>query len=385
MKLVIDLRRAFDSGLGTYIRHVVPASVAQLKGLTAVGLIAPGDEDRHHRYWGPGAVTFQPIVAAPLTVSEQWDLRKACPPQSVFWATTLSHALWAPQRLVATVHDVAQLALPRSAGISPAVRLASRTFLASLRRRAEMLMFNSDFTAAEFQRHVGSLRCEGVVTPLGVDLVEWQGDGGAVNTTISARTGGAPYFLWLGNLRPHKNLGLLLKAFEQVSPDLVHHLLVVGRAPTTGLAESCLAALPAPVRARVHVLGEVEAELLPQLMGKACALVLPSLYEGFGLPVLEAFAAGCLVLASHIGALREVGADAALYFDPLDQTSLAKQLLHAAHLPAAEKTARLQAGLARAESMPWQQTATLTAGALQAVLDRPTGHPGPGAALARQK
>jgi glycosyltransferase involved in cell wall biosynthesis len=371
MKLVIDLRRAFDSGLGTYIRHVVPASVARLQGITAVGLIAPGDEDKHRSYWGPVAVTFQPIAAAPLTISEQWALRSACPPQAVFWATTLSHAMLAPQRLVATVHDVAQLALPRSAGIGATVRLASRAFLASLRRRAELLMFNSDFTAAEFQRCVGSPVCDCVVTPLGVDMIEWQASSGPVHASLFARTGGAPYFLWLGNLRPHKNLGLLLKAFEEVSPELAHHLVVVGRAPANGEAESCLAGLPAPVRARVHVMGELGAELLPQLMHNACALVVPSLYEGFGLPVLEAFAAGCLVLASDIGALREVGTHAALYFDPMDQASLAQQLLHAAHMPAAEKAARLAAGLSRAKFMSWQQTATLTATALQAVLDRP--------------
>jgi glycosyltransferase involved in cell wall biosynthesis len=379
MKLVIDLRRAFDSGLGTYIRHVVPASVAQLRGIRAVGLIAPGDEARHASYWGSVNVSFQPITAAPLSLAEQWALRRACPAEAVFWATTLSHALWSPRRLVATVHDVAQLALPSAAGISVPVRLASRLFFSSLRRSAELLMFNSHFTASEFKRYVGNPQVQTAVTPLGVDRAQWQFAKGSrrsaqpVSAAWSARTGGAPYFLWLGNLRPHKNLPLLLRAFEAVASALPHHLLVVGRAPQGHAAEAWVQQVDPPFRTRVHVLGEVAAEELPALMHQASALVMPSQYEGFGLPVLEAFAAGCPVLASRIGALLEVGGEAAQYFDASDHHALAKLLLEIAAWSEADRAAWVDAGLSRAQLQPWHKTAQLTAVALQAVLDSPRG------------
>jgi glycosyltransferase involved in cell wall biosynthesis len=372
VNLVIDLRRAFDSGLGTYIRHVVPASVAQLHGVQATGLIAPGDEDKHQIYWGSTPVAFQPITAAPLGLAEQWLLRGVCPPGAVFWATTLSHALFSTQRLLATVHDVAQLALPASAGISPAVRAASRVYLSSLRRRAELLLFNSNTTATEFERYVGSTRAAAVITPLGVDLDAWRPQSAWVPSAAASVTGGAPYFLWLGNLRPHKNLPLLLQAFEEVATSSPHHLLVVGRARDGLSPARSLDRLPAPLRARVHGLGEAQPEALPSLMQQACALVMPSLYEGFGLPMLEAFAAGCVVIASDIAAHREVAGQAvtqtALFFDPLDPHALAQKLLQVAQESAASRLARVNAGLARARALSWRSTATLTAQALQAAI-----------------
>jgi glycosyltransferase involved in cell wall biosynthesis len=376
MSLVIDLRRAFDSGLGTYIRHVVPASVAQLHGVQATGLIAPGDEDKHRSYWGSTQVAFQPIAAAPLGVAEQRLLRGICPPGAVYWATTLSHALFSTQRLVATVHDVAQLALPASAGISPVVHWASRVYFSSLRRRAELLLFNSITTATEFTRYVGSTRATTVVTPLGVDVDQWRPPSAPVPSTMAAVTGGAPYFLWLGNLRPHKNLPLLLTAFEEVSASLPHHLVVVGRARPGQSPMQSLHTLPAPLRSRVHALGEVDAAALPGLMQHACALVMPSLYEGFGLPMLEAFAAGCVVIASDIAAHREVGgpagsqdgSQAALFFDPLDPHALAQKLLQVAQESAECHLARVDAGLVRARALSWRSTATLTALALQAAM-----------------
>jgi glycosyltransferase involved in cell wall biosynthesis len=380
MKLVIDLRRAFDSGLGTYIRHVVPASVSMLNGaqpsapkqaavcVQAVGLIAPGDDERHRAYWGEVPVRFQSVSATSLSVAEQWTLRRVCADDAVFWATTLSHALWARQRLVATVHDVAQLALPASAGVSAGVRWASRAFFASLQRRAELLLFNSQFTASEFARYVGATHARTVVTPLGVDCDRWRSPLANAGINLAPLLCGAPYFVSVGNLRPHKNLPLLLRAFEDVAAVLPHHLVVVGRAMAGCPPEQALGPLPHALVGRVHILGEVATDELPGLLQQASALVMPSRYEGFGLPVLEAFAAGCLVLASSIGALQEVGADAAIYFDPLDHQTLSNCMVRVAGLSRQERQARVLVGLDRASALPWQHTATVTAQALRSVL-----------------
>ena len=76
MKLVVDLRRAFDSGLGTYIRQVVPRTLALLEGLPVLGLIGVGDEERHRAYLGTLTLGLAPVAAAPLSVAEQWALRR---------------------------------------------------------------------------------------------------------------------------------------------------------------------------------------------------------------------------------------------------------------------------------------------------------------------
>jgi glycosyltransferase involved in cell wall biosynthesis len=368
MRLVVDLRRAFDSGLGTYIRHVVPATLAQLPGVHTTGLIAPGTQEQHRQYFGQTSVSWAPMTATPLSLAEQWALRDACASPSVFWATTLSHALFAKQRLVATVHDVAQLAESSAAMFSPAVRVASRLYFESLRQRAMLLLFNSQFTAHEFARYVGTSHATCVVTPLGVDSARWQGDGDTTADLARAKTAGAPYFLWLGNLRPHKNLPTLIAALALTAQVLPHHLLVVGRASAGGAPELSIPPLPSALLGRVHILGEVAGNALPALMRGAQALVLPSLYEGFGLTVLEAFAANCLVVASRSGALPEVGGDAAFYFDAKDPQALADQLLAVVRLSSGERALRIASGLKRAHALPWQLTAKLTADALRKTL-----------------
>ena len=374
MKLVVDLRRAFDSGLGTYIRQVVPRTLALLEGLPVLGLIGVGDEERHRAYLGTLTLGLAPVAAAPLSVAEQWALRRYTPAGAVFWATTLSHAVFTRRRLVATVHDVAQLALPSPLGGSTAVRLASRVFFQSLRRRAELLLFNSNFTANEFARLVGPAQARQLVTPLGVDAAHWAKVQGVISPARLSALAGAPYFLCVGNIRPHKNLPAVMRAFAGVSASVPHHLVLIGRphgafaqANTLALASDC------PPQ-RVHFLGELPQPELRQWMQGAAALVMPSFYEGFGLPVLEAMAAACPVIASSAGALPEAGGDAALYFDPHDVAALMGQLLAVAQMPAAERMDRARRGVARAHAHSWDRTAELTASALRTVLAAPAAH-----------
>jgi len=358
--LVVDLRRAFDSGLGTYIRGVVPGTLVRLGGVAAAGLIAPGDEARHRAYLGRALIDLVPCQAEPLGLAEQLELRRLVPPGALFWATTLAHPLSGRMRIAATVHDVIQLARPAKTA-SATVRWASRAYFQNLRRHAALLMFNSAFTAAEFQRVVGAPAGAAAVVPLGIDAAAW---GKARPATKRAR----PYFLFIGNLREHKNLATLLDAFALVRDEVPHELLVIGR--TTGFrsgdeaAEARLAKSPE----RVVLLGEVADTELRQTLAGAAALVLPSFYEGFGLPVLEAMAAGCPVLCARAASLPEVAGDAATYFAPHQPESLAQTLREAAAWTPAERKAWQARGRERAAGFDIQLTTQRTASALRPLL-----------------
>jgi glycosyltransferase involved in cell wall biosynthesis len=109
---------------------------------------------------------------------------------------------------------------------------------------------------------------------------------------------------------------------------------------------------------------------LHRWVAHADAMVFPSLYEGFGLPPLEAMAAGCPVLCSTAGALREGCAEAARYFDPRDTASLQQCLLAQAAAGAAEREEQVERGLARARSHDWERTADQAALVLQRALAR---------------
>jgi glycosyltransferase involved in cell wall biosynthesis len=117
-------------------------------------------------------------------------------------------------------------------------------------------------------------------------------------------------------VKPNKNLALLLEAFAMVMDRLPYRLVVAGRLHGFGTGDDAVLRRAADLGDRVRFAGEVSDAELQRLYAGAAALVLPSLYEGFGLPMLEAMKLGCPVLSSTAGSLPEVGGDAAMYFDP---------------------------------------------------------------------
>ncbi|MBU4606084.1 MAG: glycosyltransferase family 4 protein [Proteobacteria bacterium] len=141
---------------------------------------------------------------------------------------------------------------------------------------------------------------------------------------VLARHGlGRPYLLFVGTLEPRKNLVRLLAAYERLvagGQDEFDLVLAGGTGWKAGPIEEALS--HSPVRERIRRLGYVPGPDLPALYQGAWALVYPSLYEGFGLPVLEALACGVPVVTSAAASLPEVGGDAALYLDPEDPEQL---------------------------------------------------------------
>lgn len=123
-----------------------------------------------------------------------------------------------------------------------------------------------------------------------------------------------PYVIYTGNLYPHKNIPVLIKAVELAKIDLA---IVCARS----VFENRL-----PVSPRVHYLGRLSDGQLVSLYHNAVAFTFPSLIEGFGLPGLEAMAAGLPVIAARASCLPEVYGDAALFFDPHDPVDLADKI-----------------------------------------------------------
>jgi glycosyltransferase involved in cell wall biosynthesis len=155
------------------------------------------------------------------------------------------------------------------------------------------------------------------------------------------------FVLYPANLWPHKNHERLLRAFAAANvADL--HLVLTGQ--TYGRP------LPGPPGPRVRHLGHVPFDLLPALYRRATALVFPSLFEGFGMPLVEAMACGCPVAASDRGAIAEVCADAALAFDPTDGEAIAEAIRRVVSDDALRRRLRA-AGVARAAAFRWDDVA----------------------------
>jgi alpha-1,3-rhamnosyl/mannosyltransferase len=174
-----------------------------------------------------------------------------------------------------------------------------------------------------------------------------------------------PYVLVTGTLEPRKNVPRAIEAFASLPPELrdAHELVLVG---ARGWSADETFASVAAHSGRVRTLGFVPDDDLRCLYRQATVFLYPSLYEGFGLPVLEAMLAGVPVLTSNVSSLPEVGGDAVAYADPLDVASIRDGL--ATLLGDRERRADLAArGRERAEEFSWESTAARTVAVLEQI------------------
>ncbi len=176
-----------------------------------------------------------------------------------------------------------------------------------------------------------------------------------------------PYLLAVAALSARKNFERLYHAWEAVAPELPEtQLVVVGK---TGLAFSNVSSR-GPLPAHTRVFQHVEDEQLVDLYNGAMAFVFPSLYEGFGLPVLEAMACGTPVITSNVTSLPEVAGDAALLVDPYDTGAIAAAMRRVT-TDAVLRERLARAGEQRAARFSWDRTAALTWQVLQQAAGRP--------------
>jgi alpha-1,3-rhamnosyl/mannosyltransferase len=231
-------------------------------------------------------------------------------------------------------------------------------------RRAAALVCISAATRRDLIARVPSAERRAVVVPLAADALFSAPEAREQAATVAAGYGIAhPYVLAAGTLEPRKNLGRLIDAWEQLPTALrdAHELVLVG--PTGWEAEEILS------RAQDHAvrtIGYVSDADLAALYAGSEVFAYPSLYEGFGLPILEAMAAGAPVLTSNVSSLPEVAGDAALLVDPRSVTAIrdaVRQLLE----DAPRREALRNAGRARAAQFSWDRTAIEIRDVLRAI------------------
>jgi glycosyltransferase involved in cell wall biosynthesis len=230
----------------------------------------------------------------------------------VFWGQNNEIPLHLRRRCfrLLTVHDLAPLVCPQTMGLRSV--LARRFYMARACRAADAVVADSDATARHVVQLLGVKRTKVARVYLGIDS-RFQPVPTVAARDVAARKYGLPndYLLTVGTIEPRKHHTVLLRALRLVpSAPLV---AVIGRVGWK--AESIMREITAMEKAgRVRHMGWIDDPDLPALYSAAKMLVLPSSYEGFGLPVLEAMACGCPVLCSWSSSLPEVGGNAARYF-----------------------------------------------------------------------
>lgn len=177
------------------------------------------------------------------------------------------------------------------------------------------------------------------------------------NNQIYHEYGVEDYLLAVGPTYPHKNFETLIAAYRGLSETIKRkHPLVIAGGKKTYVERLKALVKECQLESRVHFLGYVPAQLMPGLYREATALVFPSLYEGFGFPLLEAMACGCPVISSNTSSMPEVCGNAAIYFNPSDKSSLAsaiEKLMYNEHI----KHYLREQGLEQVKKFSWEQTA----------------------------
>lgn len=349
--LAVDCRMAQMSGIGVYLRNLLPLCMSAMPDVR-FRLLGYGES-----FPVPSGCVWEPVpFDAPIySIAEQYKslpLSKKC---DALWVPHYPVPVLSSVPVIATVHDVAHLALrDLYTGIK---RLYANVMFQCLRYKATELLFVSEFTRLEFLRHVGKPRGNMTVAHNGVDA-SW------LEPPLQEK-GEPPYFLAVGNIKPHKNIRLLCRAFAKIADTCDATLLFAGESGGFRVGESSPEDLADICPGRIGFTGFVARDKLISLMGKATALVFPSRYEGFGLPLLEALGAGVPVIASDICVSREVCAHHAAYFSPDSEEVLAGLLLDALAVPAEERRRRGECGRAWASRFTWNKAAELTAPVLR--------------------
>lgn len=356
----IDARKIQDFGIGTYVRNLVRSLAAIDSENRYVLLAKPSDKESLRDLPANFHVATEssPVYSLRELVALSWHLYRR--KLDLYHSTHYVLPAWVESKVVVTIHDIIHLLYPEFLPSNLAFLYAQRMIRRSL-SRGDRIIAVSQNTRSDLMHHFDVDGRKIQVVHNGVedvfrqplppeDLARWLRDLG-----ISQ-----PYILFVGNPKPHKNLDNLVKAYARARrlAQFDAPLICVGhrdgsefkirhRAEYLGVGD------------RVRLLGHVAQEALPAIYQGAALFLYPTLYEGFGLPVIEAMASGVAVITSNTSALKEIAEGYAHLVDPLDIDGMAKAIARC--MGDSEHRASLaKLGLRRAEDFRWDRAAKKT-------------------------
>ena len=283
----------------------------------------------------------------------------------LYHALAFVSPIWVRQPMLVTVYDLTFLRYPER--LSRARRLYLQNLTPRTCQRAERILAISQSTKDDLVELLGIEPDKISVTPLGYDQARMR-PLSAEQIEQFKRAKGLPerFWLFIGTIEPRKNLPFLLEAYASLPPAKRLPLLIGGGAGW-GMDELKERMAALKLEAEVRLLGFIQDEELPFWYNSAQAFVYPSVFEGFGLPVLEALACGTPVLTSNVSSLPEVAGKAGVCLPPDNHDAWAAALRRMADDDAWRADLR-QAGLRQAQHFDWMQTARLTLAAYRTVL-----------------
>jgi len=314
-KICVDARMYLASGIGTYLRSLIKA--LHEEGTYSLEVITSSEVLKY----APEVQQYNIVLSnAPIySLKEQIELPLKISPCDLFWSPNFNVPILPIQakKKIVTIHDVFYMA--HSNTLSFHKRHYARMVTRKAARNSDMVITDSEFSKGEICKLTGISADKIKKIHLGVDPhyfsrreLDEQSNEIQIKYAPPSR-----FILYVGNIKPHKNILKLIEAYKlwiQRSPRDVH-LVLIGKHfqdyPVRDLIEN-----DAQLKKLVHFYSSVENSELHWFYSRALTTILPSLYEGFGFPPLEAMGCGCPTIVSTAASLPEICGDASYYIDP---------------------------------------------------------------------
>jgi glycosyltransferase involved in cell wall biosynthesis len=345
--ITIDIRMIDSSGIGTYIQNLVPKIIEK-------------NADVHFHLLGRRAKVQECIREYPnitiidfdfpiYSVQEQLKLLKGIPKDTdLLWSPHYNIPVFYRGKQIVTVHDVFHLAMPEYVG-GFHKKLYAKFLFGRVGEKCSKIIAVSEFTRKEIVRLVG-------INEEKINVIHNSVASRWFEITKGKSPHNKPYILFVGNVKPHKNLISLLRTFNQIKNDIFHDIVIVGKKEGFITGDRYVMETAESLGNRVFFTGLVSQDKLEQYFINAEIFVFPSLYEGFGLPPLEAMACGCPVISSNAASLPEVCGDAVLYIDPHSPEDIAEKIRQVLSDDSLRNELKRK-GLERAREFSWEKCA----------------------------
>ena len=318
--LVVDARMINSSGIGTYLKNILP-QVSKYFNLTLLG-----NRDELQLFEWTKDLKIIEFNSKIYSLKEQLLYPFKIPKTNLYWCPHFNAPIFPTRakKLLTTIYDVNHLA--NKENNSKLKWLYAKLLYNNAISRSEKIITISDFSKSELLHYTNLNEEKLNIIYCGVDLDRFKKNDDRINKKIPNK-----YILYVGNVKPHKNLITLLKGYKALPNHIknTYKLVILGRKEGFITPDFQISRFinDNNLMKHLHFTGYIEDNIVPYIYKKASLFVFPSLYEGFGLPILEAMACEVPVLTSNATSLPEVGGEAVIYFNPKDPNEIAEKIM----------------------------------------------------------
>lgn len=322
MIITIDLRMWSSSGIGKVLQNTIPIFIKKFESVSFV--LLGKKEYLDSIKWPSNVINIIDFKANIYSINEQIEAIKLIPKETnILWWPHWNIPILYKGILVTSIYDAFHLRMPWSVR-NFLKNLYTRLIFYILAKKSLMTLTISNFSKNELIKLTNIKSQDIHIAYPSVDK-EW------FEQTLSKPLLNSPYIIYVGNVKPHKDLKTLLKAFILNINKIEHKLIIVGKKEGFIEGDKNIEKLAKAYADKIIFTGWINDESVRQYVANADLMVFPSLYEGFGIPPLEAMACQCPVIASDIPVVKEICSDSVLNFKAGDVEDLSTKIFNLIH------------------------------------------------------